>query len=780
MVTGSINTNISALYGHANLGRSSQSTEASVARLSSGNRIIRASDDVAGLAVGTGLKTDVSTLRTALTNASQANSLLSVADGALSGIGDILQRQKALSSQANSGSISDTQRAYLDQEFQNLSKEIDRISTSTNFNGIKLIDGGLDDVTSLEANATGTKASGTITISTNPSDNDTVLINGTTFTFTTAASVSPTTVTIGGSAGSTLDNLLAKLQSNTSSSVSAATYAKVGSGNTAQIVATYNEAGRGGNSFTLANGTGTGLTFSAAALQGGSDNSLVEGGVTSTGTVADSILSSLSATQASAAITFAGTPADGNTLIVNGETITFKATLTGAANEVLVGATQAESIDNLVSVLNNSDKEAIAKASYSHTAGSAILNVTYKGETTDGNSFVVVDGSGTPIGTAVTTLSGGAVGGVDTNLVKNNSAFAGKISGFTAEYAGLPDQANVSVKIGDYTYKASITDTTATSNTFVTFTADNAAGGSFSLQLAANQGQSVNNQSEADVLANRLNKALEQVTFYQNRTVSSFSGTGNILDGTVKTGTLNGAFLELNRSSFDALEVDSVKVSGPRPGSSDLKIQISINGQTYETANGIGNSIVRGSRLTLTNVEDPTSTLTFVAGGITGDTTDDINVSTDSEAAAFQDALSSAFGIGEGGGGINFQVGIAASDVITVSLSSAKTSALYNGESLNVLSVDSAVTAGQVLDDAISQVTSLRASIGALQSRFDFASANLETSIQNTDAARADFLDANVAEESTKFAQSQVRMQASISVIAQANQLPQSLLKLIG
>ena len=252
MSTGSINTNISAMYGHANLGKASESAQLSVARLSSGSRIIRASDDAAGLAVGTGLKTDVSTLRTALTNASQANSLLSVADGALSSVGDILQRQKALASQANSGSISNSQRAFLDQEFQNLSKEVDRIAASTNFNGIKLIDGGLSDVTKLEANASGTKASGTITISTNPSNNDTAVINGTTFTFTTAASVSPTTVQIGGSAGSTLDNLLGKLQSNTSSAVSAATYAKVGSGNTAQIVVTYNEAGRGGNSFSMA------------------------------------------------------------------------------------------------------------------------------------------------------------------------------------------------------------------------------------------------------------------------------------------------------------------------------------------------------------------------------------------------------------------------------------------------------------------------------------------------------------------------------------------------
>lgn len=779
MVTGSINTNIAALYGHSNLGKASSAAENSIARLSSGNRIIRASDDAAGLAIGTGLRTDVSTLRTALTNASQANSVLSVADGALSSIGEILQRQKALASQANSGSLSNSERSFLDQEFQNLSKEVDRIAGSTNFNGIKLLDGSLDDVTSVVTDSAGTKASGTISITTNPSNNDTAVINGVTFTFTTAASVSPDTVEIGGSAGATLDNLLAKLQSSTNAAVSAATYTKVGSGNTAQIVVTNDSVGRSGNSFGLANGTGTGLTFSAATLTGGTDTSFVEGGTSAKGTIADSLLDTRSGAKATAAITF-GTIAATDTIKVNGETVTFVASLTGADNEVLVGATDAETLDNLTAVLNNSNKESISKATYSHASGSAVLNVTYKAEGTTGNSFVVEDGTGTPIGTAVTTLSGGSISGVDTSLIKNNSSFTGHIQGFSAQYAGLPDQVNVSIKVGDHTYKASIADTTVASNTFVTFASEDGEGGSFSVELAANQGNSVSNQSEANTFASRLDKALSQLEFYQNRDINSFNGTGNILDGTSKVGTLNGANFEIKDNNFKDLAVDSVKIVAPKPGGTDFKFQVSINGTTFESAAGVGSSITRGSRLTLTNTEDPNSTIVFVAGGTTGDTTDDIDLSKDSSAAAFQAALEKGFGIGEGQGGIDFQVGASSSDVIKVSIASAKTNDLFDGKDLNVLSVDSAVEAGEVLDDAINSITSLRASIGALQSRFNFASANLESSIQNTDAARADFLDANIAEESTSFAQAQVRSQASISVIAQANQLPQSLLKLIG
>ena len=93
----SINSNMAAFSAQGNIGRASDNASASINRLSSGNRINKASDDVAGLAVGTSLRTTVTTLRAALDNAAQGSSLLQVADGALSQVTDILQRQKAIS-----------------------------------------------------------------------------------------------------------------------------------------------------------------------------------------------------------------------------------------------------------------------------------------------------------------------------------------------------------------------------------------------------------------------------------------------------------------------------------------------------------------------------------------------------------------------------------------------------------------------------------------------------------------------------------------------------------
>src|ERR1041384_6477777 len=106
----SINTNIAAYYAQANIGIASNNASASVQRLSSGNRIVKASDDVAALATGTSLRTQVSALKAALINASQGTTLLQIADGALSQITDILQRQKAIAVQAGAGSLDNAAR----------------------------------------------------------------------------------------------------------------------------------------------------------------------------------------------------------------------------------------------------------------------------------------------------------------------------------------------------------------------------------------------------------------------------------------------------------------------------------------------------------------------------------------------------------------------------------------------------------------------------------------------------------------------------------------------
>ncbi len=135
-------TNTAANSALRYLNNNSAAAAGSVGKLASGSRIVKASDDAAGLAIGTRLMADVTALTQSGINASQGASVVQVADGGLGRIGDVLQRMKALAAQSLSGVPTDTERAFIDAEYQELVSEVSDIATTTRFNGQSLLDGG--------------------------------------------------------------------------------------------------------------------------------------------------------------------------------------------------------------------------------------------------------------------------------------------------------------------------------------------------------------------------------------------------------------------------------------------------------------------------------------------------------------------------------------------------------------------------------------------------------------------------------------------------------------
>lgn len=133
------NTASNTALRYLNLNSSQESS--TLSKLASGSRIVRASDDAAGLAIGSRIKSDVTSLGAAATNASQAQSILQIADGGLARIGDILQRMKALAVQADSGTVTATERSYIASEFTQLQSEIDTIASATRYNNQSLLNG---------------------------------------------------------------------------------------------------------------------------------------------------------------------------------------------------------------------------------------------------------------------------------------------------------------------------------------------------------------------------------------------------------------------------------------------------------------------------------------------------------------------------------------------------------------------------------------------------------------------------------------------------------------
>ncbi|ULA63102.1 MAG: Flagellin [Nitrospira sp.] len=136
-----INNNPASISAQRNLSVSTNQLGRSVERLSSGLRITRAADDAAGLGLSESLRAQIRSINQAVRNSSDGISLTQIADGAASTIGNLLSRLRELSSQSASGTVGNTERSYIDQEFVALRSEIDRIAQVTEFNGQALTSG---------------------------------------------------------------------------------------------------------------------------------------------------------------------------------------------------------------------------------------------------------------------------------------------------------------------------------------------------------------------------------------------------------------------------------------------------------------------------------------------------------------------------------------------------------------------------------------------------------------------------------------------------------------
>jgi flagellin len=566
MAIQSINSNISAFAAQGNIGRASDDASASIGRLSSGNRINRASDDVAGLAVGTALRTQVNTLRTALANAAQGTSLLQVADGGLSQIIDILQRQKAIATQASSGQLTDANRSLLNQEFVALTAEVDRLAKGTNFNGVNLLGGGLG--------ATATQVA-----------TDALAV--------TAIVAAPGQNAVGGAATAAATAIQAF------SNVDGTSRAGVGTAGFLQFT----------------NSTGTALT--------------------------------------------------------------------------------------------NAAYDAVDASVYGQFSKFEFSNVTY-------------GAVGTGAGTLTATLNGVQYSG---NVVSNAAATAILRNG----------------------------------NTYI-----NVALGAVTLTDASSQALAVNN----------ITNLFSSTVISRTSTVQGVNFEGTALDGAIgsaATGTVT-ARLTTN-GKFDIGNFQYVSNTGAA-NTSTLTVQV--NGETFIASTVLDNIVSGGGQLQFTNAQRTQ----VVSINLTGLTTGITNIRTSlTDRANFLSALNTGFS--RAGSGLNFAIGTSSTDAIRVQFGSATSNTIYNGNVLDVSTAANASAASTTLDSALTQVVALRATVGALQSRFNFASNAIQSSIENQDAARGVLLDTDVSAESTAYASAQVQLQAGIAVLAQANQLPQAFLKLI-
>ena len=136
-----IKTNVASLQAQRQLGNTTAASQQNMERLSSGFRINKSADDAAGLAISDSQNAKIRSMDQAKRNANDGVSLIQVAEGSMNEISNILVRLRELSTQAASDTIGNLERSYTNKEYTQLVNEIDRITNSTEFNGLKLLGG---------------------------------------------------------------------------------------------------------------------------------------------------------------------------------------------------------------------------------------------------------------------------------------------------------------------------------------------------------------------------------------------------------------------------------------------------------------------------------------------------------------------------------------------------------------------------------------------------------------------------------------------------------------
>ena len=214
-----VNTNISAMNAQRHLATVSTRLQGNFNRLSSGLRIASAADDAAGLGISERMRSQIRSYGAASRNAQDGVSLVQTAEGALGEVSNIINRMRELSIQAANGTLATQDRTTINTEYQELIAEIDRISSTTTFNGVQLLDG----TTSTIGIQAGINANETITVNLRDTSSSTAGINlaGTDVLSITNATASlavidaavNTVTTVRGSLGSAQNRLQSSISS---------------------------------------------------------------------------------------------------------------------------------------------------------------------------------------------------------------------------------------------------------------------------------------------------------------------------------------------------------------------------------------------------------------------------------------------------------------------------------------------------------------------------------------------------------------------------------------
>lgn len=737
-----VNTNVSALQSVLDLQNTTNSMDNVLQQLSSGYQINSAADNPAGLAISQQMQTQIDGLNQAQQNTQAGISLLQTADGALSNVDSILQSMRSLASQAATGTNNATDLQALQSEMNQYSQEITSITNTTQFNTLNLLSGAFGGAVGGKYNSQGQYVGGTQT----PLQY----------------------MQIGANAGQEL-----ALGINPVDAVSLGV-----AGLTSTV---------GTNTLNLTNVADLGAGLSVGTWT-----------VTMTGATQATLSSSLSG------LTLGGT-------FEGATNVTY--TVTGISPAAAGSGTVSTTTNALSVTAVNAVGYGLLTGSYTisattYTQATATIGTTTAGTGAQALTVTTVnDGAGTVSYslTVATNTSGSYVytltetgGGAATTIAQTFAAATTQVA-FADSANAATITVSSTVAIASVTGYYGVTDTAAAA----TFQLENSSGtaigasvtvsGYPSLSTAITVGNATGGQTLSFTLGTVAGSFLKNLTT-QGATV----GTAPINTTVNVTGSGDWSYSVIGSDGFTTTIATTVTTS---TGATSLSLTDGSSTITFATTTGFGSttpfSITATAASATFELLNGSNSVVGSAATVTGYPALSATVTVgDTNASDANVGQYVSFSLSTATGSVLQKlvtVGAAASTTgsVSLSLASAGSAAVTNGggvvttnatvtSGVNIGTQFSAAAALNTIDKAITIVDQQRANIGAYQNRLQFASSNASTGSVNLSSAQAGIMDTNMALQMANLSKYQVLQQSGIAMLAQANQIPQALLKIIG
>jgi len=723
-----INTNIMALTAQRNLNKTEGMLSQAMERLSSGLRINSAKDDSAGLAIATRFDTQTRGMTVAMRNAGDGISMAQTAEGALGSMTDNLQRLRELAVQAANATNSDSDRASLNAEAQQLIDEIQRVAEQTNFNGTKLLDGSFGkQVFQIGANKgetfefsigkmTTDKLGTSTTAGVAATNNGTALSNGDLIINGVAIAAS-----------SALDDTASTAAADASAIAKVAAINKVSdqTGVVAEVVTN----------------VAAGSAMTAAALSGsvtinGVDINIATGGVD---TAADraAVVKAINAVSDQTGVTAIDTgtdengvrleAADGRNIEISFSTLTAAATGLAAAGTYTGGYTLRATNNQPIKIESGTNGD-------SGLRNAGLVAGTYENQVA---TVSTQDGKKAAATSTALTASDGATG---EQLALNTGDLV--INGVQIDAANAADD-----QASDTSANSSIKEASAIAIAAAINRASDATGVTATADANVVEGKSTaTGTAGTDKIAIYINgKATAVITSVGDQGKDRVAAVKAINDIAGQTGVR----AEDTGQGVRFIADDGRNVS--------IAVDIGSGAATLLDKFGLNGIGASGNLGTV----DTTGTDTFAAKAETYYSTV---------------TLSSAKAIK-----------VEAGTNGTTALENIKFKAgTYGGAStgqflkdVDLTTVDGATKALEAIDNALESINSVRGDLGAVQNRLESTIENIQVTRDNLTASKSRIMDADFATETAQLAKAQVLQQAGIAMLAQAKQAPQQVLSLL-